>query len=83
MTIGFIGFAVCSIVFGSVNLEIGPYTLLIPIMLTGLCLSFVFIPMATLMMSTIPRQETGNATASPTCCAISAARSASPWPPRH
>jgi len=62
MTIGFIGFAVCALIFSSLNLEIGPLTLLIPIMVTGFCLSLVFIPMATMMMATIPNRETGNAT---------------------
>ena len=62
MTIGFCGFGICSMIFGGINLEIGPNTLLIPIIVTGLSLSFVFVPMATLMMATIPRQEMGNAT---------------------
>ena len=44
------------------NLDIGPYTLLIPIMLTGFALSFVFVPLANLATSTIPREEMGNAT---------------------
>jgi len=62
MTAGFLGFAVCSMIFGTINLDIGPYTLLLPIMLTGFALSFVFVPMATLMMATIPNKEMGNAT---------------------
>jgi MFS transporter, DHA2 family, multidrug resistance protein len=62
MTAGFIGFGLCALTFGSVNLEIGPYTLLIPIMLTGFALSFVFVPMVTMMMATIPGKEMGNAT---------------------
>jgi DHA2 family multidrug resistance protein len=45
-----------------VNLDIGPYTLLIPISLTGFALSFVFVPLATMATSTIPREEMGNAT---------------------
>jgi DHA2 family multidrug resistance protein len=45
-----------------VNLDIGPYTLLIPITLTGFALSFVFVPLATMATSTIPREEMGNAT---------------------
>ncbi len=59
---GFLGFAVCSFIFGTVNLSIGPYTLLIPITLTGFALSFVFVPLATMATRTIPRQEMGNAT---------------------
>jgi DHA2 family multidrug resistance protein len=62
MTLGFLGFGVCSLIFGTINLDIGPYTLLLPILFTGFALSFVFVPMATLMMATIPRKEMGNAT---------------------
>jgi DHA2 family multidrug resistance protein len=59
---GFLGFAVCALIFSTVNLDIGPYTLLIPITLTGFALSFVFVPLSTMMMATIPNQEMGNAT---------------------
>ncbi|MGB6728312.1 MAG: DHA2 family efflux MFS transporter permease subunit, partial [Terracidiphilus sp.] len=59
---GFLGFAVCSYIFGEVNLDIGPFTLLLPIMLTGFALSFVFVPLATMTTRTIPNREMGNAT---------------------
>jgi DHA2 family multidrug resistance protein len=59
---GFLGFALCAFIFGTVNLEIGPFTLLLPITLTGFALSFVFVPLATLATTTIPNQEMGNAT---------------------
>jgi DHA2 family multidrug resistance protein len=49
-------------IFGTVDLDIGPYTLLIPITLTGFALSFVFVPLSTMMMATIPNKEMGNAT---------------------
>jgi DHA2 family multidrug resistance protein len=62
MTFGFCGFGICSLIFATINLDIGPYTLLLPILFTGFALSFVFVPMATLAMATIPRQEMGNAT---------------------
>ena len=62
LTAGFIGFGVCSYIFSIINLDIGPYTLLIPITVTGFALSFVFVPIATLMMATIPNKEMGNAT---------------------
>ena len=62
LSAGFIGFGICALFFGRVNLEIGPYTLLIPITLTGFALSFVFVPLATMSTSTIPREEMGNAT---------------------
>jgi len=59
---GFLGFGICALSFGMVNLDIGPYTLLIPITLTGFALSFVFVPLATMATSTISREEMGNAT---------------------
>ena len=59
---GFIAFGLCALVFGTVNLSIGPYTLLIPILLTGFALSFVFVPLATMSTSTLTRDEMGNAT---------------------
>jgi DHA2 family multidrug resistance protein len=62
MTAGFIGFGLCALTFGTVNLEIGPFTLLFPIMLTGFALSFIFVPMSTMMIATVPNKEMGNAT---------------------
>ena len=59
---GFIGFGICALIFGSVNLDIGPMTLLLPITLTGFALSFVFVPLTTLTTVTISNQEMGNAT---------------------
>ena len=62
LTAGFLGFAVCAFIFGSVNLSIGPYTLLIPIVVTGFALSFVWVPMSTMMMATITNKDMGAAT---------------------
>jgi MFS transporter, DHA2 family, multidrug resistance protein len=59
---GFLGFGVCSYIFSTVDLGIGPYTLLVPIIFTGFTLSFVFVPLATITVSTIPNQAMGNAT---------------------
>jgi DHA2 family multidrug resistance protein len=59
---GFLGFAACSFIFGTVDLDIGPFTLLVPIMLTGFALSFVFVPMSTMMMATISNKNMGAAT---------------------
>ncbi|MGA8670867.1 MAG: DHA2 family efflux MFS transporter permease subunit [Terracidiphilus sp.] len=62
LSLGFVGFGVCALFFGMVNLDIGPYTLLIPITLTGFALSFVFVPLATMTTATLSREEMGNAT---------------------
>jgi len=58
---GFIVFGLCTLAFAHIDLGTGPYTLLIPIIVTGFALTFVFTPNATLMMATIPRNEMGNA----------------------
>ena len=59
---GFLVFAVCSFIFGSVDLSMGPFTLLIPIVVTGFALAFIFVPLATMSVSTISNREMGNAT---------------------
>jgi MFS transporter, DHA2 family, multidrug resistance protein len=62
LSAGFVGFGICSLYFGHVDLQIGPFTLLLPITLTGFALSFVFVPLATTTTSTLSREEMGNAT---------------------
>jgi DHA2 family multidrug resistance protein len=59
---GFIGCGCCALAFGSVNLDIGPYTLLIPIAFNGFAMAFAFVPLATMSTSTLSREEMGNAT---------------------
>jgi DHA2 family multidrug resistance protein len=61
LSFGFLGVGACCLLFSLINLDIGPYTLLIPILLTGAAFTFVFTPNATLMMATIPNKEIGNA----------------------
>jgi MFS transporter, DHA2 family, multidrug resistance protein len=62
LSAGFIVFGACSILFSIVNLEISPTTLLVPIVLTGFALSFVFVPISSMATSTLTNQQMGNAT---------------------
>jgi MFS transporter, DHA2 family, multidrug resistance protein len=62
MTLGFTGFGICSIIFGQVDLDISPTTLLVPIMVTGFALSFVFVPISAMATATVKNEEMGNAT---------------------
>ena len=62
LTAGLLLLAVCSFFFGAVDLGTGPLTLLIPVTLTGVALSFVFVPLSTMTVSTISNREIGNAT---------------------
>jgi MFS transporter, DHA2 family, multidrug resistance protein len=61
MCAGFLSFGVCTLYFSFVNLEIGPTTLLVPIVITGFALSFVFVPIANTATSTLSNQQMGNA----------------------
>jgi DHA2 family multidrug resistance protein len=61
LSIGFMGFGLCSIYFGQVNLNVGPLTLLWPIVITGFALSFVFVPITTQAYGTLSNQQIGNA----------------------
>jgi MFS transporter, DHA2 family, multidrug resistance protein len=58
---GFTIFGVCSIIFANVNLGISPITLLLPVLVTGFALSFVFVPIGTMATATLRDVEIGNA----------------------
>lgn len=62
LTWGFVLFGVCSIWFANLNLEIGPMTMLIPILLTGFGLSFLFVPIGYMGTATLTNEQMGNAT---------------------
>lgn len=59
---GFLVFGVCSITFANVNLGISPTTLLLPVMVTGFALSFVFVPIASMATNSLTNEQMGNAT---------------------
>jgi len=61
LTAGFIIFGITSLIFGNVTLAIGPTTLLIPIIITGFSLSFVFVPITTQAYGTLRNEQIGNA----------------------
>src|ERR1039458_4397022 len=54
-------FGITSLIFGNVDLSIGPTTLLWPIIITGFALSFVFVPITTQAYSTLRNDQIGNA----------------------
>ena len=61
LTFGFIVFGIMSLFFGNINLGIGPTTLLMPIIVTGFALSFVFVPITTQAYGTLSNEQIGNA----------------------
>jgi MFS transporter, DHA2 family, multidrug resistance protein len=58
---GFAGVGVCTYWLGIVNLNIGEYSLLWPIVTSGFFIGFVFVPLATIAMGTLRNEQIGNA----------------------
>jgi MFS transporter, DHA2 family, multidrug resistance protein len=61
LTFGFMIFAVTTLYMGSVTTEISPWTLLIPILITGFGVGFIFVPISTQAYGTLPRDQIGAA----------------------
>ncbi len=61
LSLGFAGFAVCSLFFANIDLSISPTTLLWPIIASGFALSFVFVPITTQAYGTLSNEQIGNA----------------------
>ena len=61
LTFGFVLFAVTTLYMGSVTTEISPWTLLIPILITGFGVGFIFVPISTQAYGTLPREQIGAA----------------------
>jgi len=61
LTFGFVIFGLTTFYFGKVTLDISPTTLLIPILITGFGLSFVFVPITTAAYGMLPNEQMGNA----------------------
>ncbi len=61
LTFGFGLFGITTLYFGNITLSISPTTLLIPILLTGFALSFVFVPISTAAYGTLDNKQIGNA----------------------
>ena len=61
LTFGFLTFGLTTLYFGNVTFEISPSTLLLPILITGFGLSFVFVPINIAAYGTLDNKQIGNA----------------------
>jgi MFS transporter, DHA2 family, multidrug resistance protein len=61
LTFGFFTFGLTTLYFGGMTLDISPTTLLLPILITGFSLSFVFVPINIAAYGTLAPQQIGNA----------------------
>ena len=60
LTFGFLTFGLTTLYFGNVTLGLSPTTLLLPILITGFGLSFIFVPISTAAYGTLPNNQIGN-----------------------
>jgi DHA2 family multidrug resistance protein len=61
LTFGFAIFGLTTLYFGNVTLGISPTTLLLPILITGFGLSFIFVPISIAAYGTLRNEQIGNA----------------------
>lgn len=59
---GFLGVAWATFMFGNITLDMSMQQVIIPNILTGFSIGFVFVPLTTLTTATLPASEIGNAT---------------------
>ena len=58
---GFIVFGTCSLFWSTITLQISPWSLTWPIVISGFALGFVFVPLSTVTLGDLPREMVGNA----------------------
>jgi DHA2 family multidrug resistance protein len=61
LSFGFVTFGLTTFYFGRITLDLSPTTLLLPILITGFGLSFVFVPISTAAYGTLRNEQIGNA----------------------
>jgi DHA2 family multidrug resistance protein len=61
LSFGFAIFGLTTLYFGNVTLGISPTTLLLPILITGFGLSFIFVPISIAAYGTLRNEQIGNA----------------------
>lgn len=58
---GFLVFGVCSLFLGRIDLDIGPWSMLWPVVISGSALGMVFVPLSTTSLGDLPQEKIGNA----------------------
>lgn len=62
ITTGFLVLAYSSFRLGNINLQIGMSSIILPSIINGIAISFIFVPLTTSTMGTLSQQQMGNAT---------------------
>jgi DHA2 family multidrug resistance protein len=61
ITFGFVVLTFSTSLFTKINLSISQSSIIIPMLISGVAMGFVFVPLTTMTMATLPQQEIGNA----------------------
>ena len=57
---GFAIFGVCSLIWGTLTLQMGPWSMVVPIVISGFSLGLVFVPLSVAALGDLPPQSVGN-----------------------
>jgi DHA2 family multidrug resistance protein len=60
VTTGFTVFGICSLIWGNITLQIAPWSLIWPIVISGFSLGMVFVPLSVVSLGDLPREQVGN-----------------------
>jgi DHA2 family multidrug resistance protein len=60
VSLGFLIFGVCSLVWGEITLQVSPWSLLIPIIISGFSLGMVFVPLSVTSLGDLKPEQVGN-----------------------
>jgi DHA2 family multidrug resistance protein len=61
VSLGFGIFAICSFMWGEITLDISPWTLTIPVIVSGFALGMVFVPLSVTSLGDLKKEQVGNA----------------------
>lgn len=60
VTVGFTVFGICSLTWSNLTLQLSPWSLLVPIIVSGFALGFVFVPLSTVTLGALKAADVGN-----------------------
>ncbi len=60
VTTGFTVFGICSYIWSTLTLQMSPWSMTLPIIVSGFALGLVFVPLSTTTLGDLPRQSVGN-----------------------
>jgi DHA2 family multidrug resistance protein len=60
VSFGFLIFGICSMVWGQLTLQISPWSLLIPVVVSGFSLGMVFVPLSVTSLGDLKPEQVGN-----------------------